>query len=217
MTPILGAIIDHYLDPLAESIIRSSQSNNQLGFTSGTSYLLAAIQRGECQRWAIDRKMTCFGVSLDEESAFPSVERSIQIRELYTAGERGTLLEYSKNTYINTECHIKKDGLLSRRICELKGNRQGHVRASGHFKSYVNPCLLSLSSSDLGFMLGSISVTVVCVADDLYLLSSSPSGLQAALNITAHYAHRYQLKFNPEKIKVIVVGSKIDMEYKSSQ
>ena len=82
MTPILGAILDYYIDPMAESIFRPAQSPDQLGFTAGISYLLAAVQRGECQRWAVDKKLTCFGVSLDGESAFPSVERNIQVREL---------------------------------------------------------------------------------------------------------------------------------------
>ena len=110
VSPILGAIIDYYIDPKAEAIFRPRQSPDQLGFTSGVSYFLAAIQRGECQRWAHDNKLTCFGVSLDGESAFPSVERNIQVRELYTAGERGDLLRYSKNTYKNTEFHMKLEG-----------------------------------------------------------------------------------------------------------
>ena len=65
VTPVLGAIIDYYLDPIANEIFLPKQSPDQLGFTKGTSYLLAAVQRGECQRWAIDNKLTCFGVSLD--------------------------------------------------------------------------------------------------------------------------------------------------------
>ena len=153
VSPILGAIIDYYIDPKAEAIFRPRQSPDQIGFTSGVSYFLTAIQRGECQRWALDNKMTCFGVSLDGESAFPSVERNIQVRELYTVGERGDLLRYSKNTYKNTEVHMKLAGKLSRKIEEHKGNRQGHVRASGHYKVYINPGLLSLNSSSLGFWL----------------------------------------------------------------
>ena len=112
MTPYIGSIIDHYLASIGESIFLSKQSPDQLGFTAGVSYLLAAVERGECQRWAIDRKINCFGVSLDGEAAFPSVNRTIQIRELYTAGERGDLLQYSKNTYENTNCHIKQEGRL---------------------------------------------------------------------------------------------------------
>ena len=123
VTPIIGAIIDYYLDPPSEALFRKSQSPDQLGFTAGISYLLAALQRGECQRWAIDQKQTCFGVSLDGEAAFPSVEREIQVRELYTIGERGDLLNYSRNTYKNTACHMKLKDKISRKVVEDKGNR----------------------------------------------------------------------------------------------
>ena len=75
VTPIIGSILDKYVDPAAEKIFREVQSPDQLGFTTDLNYLMAAVQRGECQRWAIDQKLTCFGVSLDGEAAFPSVER----------------------------------------------------------------------------------------------------------------------------------------------
>ena len=65
VTPQIGAILDRYIDPVTEKLFRSTQSPDQLGFTQHISYLMAAIQRGECQRWAQDNKMTCFGVSLD--------------------------------------------------------------------------------------------------------------------------------------------------------
>ena len=136
---------------------------------------------------------------MDGEAAFPSVERDIQVRELFTIGERGDLLSYSRNTYKNTECHLKLKDKLSRRIQEYKGNRLGHVRASGHFKVYINPCLISLSSSNLGFHFGPICTTAVCIADDTYLFSNSPSGLQGALDIMSHYADCYQLRFNAGK------------------
>ena len=213
VTPQIGAILDRYVEPFAESIFRDVQSPDQLGFTANLSYLIASVVRGECQRFAGDRKLTCFGVSLDGEAAFPSVERQIQIRELYSAGERGDILCYSKNTYTNTECHLKLNGKISRRISEFKGNRQGHVRASGHYKAYVNPCLTSLSESNLGFYLGPICITCVCVADDMYLLSGSRSALQGALNIVNHYARRYRVKFNAEKTKLVVTGSHIDMNF----
>ena len=58
-TTILGAIIDYYIDPKAVAFFCPHQCADQLGFTSEISYFLAAIQRGECQRWAIDQKETC--------------------------------------------------------------------------------------------------------------------------------------------------------------
>ena len=211
VSPIIGAIFDYYVDPIAESTFSPKQSPDQLGFTAGVSYLLAAVARGECQRWALDHKLTCYGISLDGEAAFPSVERDVQIRELYSTGERGDLLAYSKNTYQNTECLMKLKGKLSRKISEKKGNRQGHVRASGHFKVYISPCLESLSNSKLGFNIGPFCITSVCVADDTYVLSDTPSGLQGALGIVSHYGKRYQLKFNAGKTKAVITGSKTDM------
>ena len=213
VTPCLGSILDRHIDPIAEKIFRKVQSPDQLGFTANISYLMAAVQRGECQRHALDTHQTCFGVSLDGEAAFPSVERQIQIRELYSVGERGDILEYSKNTYSNTECYMKKDGYLSRCIREYKGNRQGHVRASGHYKAYINPCLTSLNSSSLGFNIGPICITAVSVADDTYLISGSKSGLQGALNIINFFGKRYRVVFNADKTKLVVTGPRADMNY----
>ena len=149
VTPHIGSILDRYIDPLTERIFRQVQSPDQLGFTEGISYLMAAVQRGECQRWAVDTKTTCYGVSLDGEAAFPSIDREIQVRELYTVGERDDFLCYSRNTYCNTTAQFKLDGKLSRSFEEHTGNRQGHVKAAGHFKAYINPCLDALNNAEL--------------------------------------------------------------------
>ena len=101
MTPQLGSIIDRYIDPMAEHIFQPYQTNDQYGFTKNISYLLGAVLRGECQRWAMDTKQTCFGVSFDGQAVFPSVARDIQIRELYSYGESGEILDYSRSIYKN--------------------------------------------------------------------------------------------------------------------
>ena len=80
------------------------------------SYLLGAVLRGECQRWALDNKTTCFGVSFDGQAAFPSVDREIQVWELYSVGERGDYLEYSSNTYQNTSSQVKIGKRFGQRI-----------------------------------------------------------------------------------------------------
>ena len=213
VTPQIGGILDRYINPDARALFRLVQDPGQYGFTEEMSYLLASVERGECQHWAVDHKISCFGVSLDGEAAFPSVERQIQIRELYSTGERGDLLQYSRNTYENTECYMKLDGKLSRKFREWRGNRQGHVRADGHYKAYINPCLEAVNKADLGFQIGPFNVGATCCADDTYVLSDSPSGLQAAINIVDHYAKRYRVNFNPAKTKAVVTASKVDMAF----
>ena len=174
---------------------------------------MGAVLRGECQRWALDTKQTCFGVRFDGKAAFPSVDRDIQVRELYTCGESGDLLQYSRNTYQNTVCKMKQDGKLSREIHEFRGSRQGLKRAAGHFKTYINPCLTAANSSQLGFFIGPICVSVVCIADDTYVLSGDPRSLQGLIDIIGHYGRRYRLIFGADKTKVTVTGSKHDMQY----
>ena len=213
VTPQIGSVLDRYIDPLAEEIFRPVQSSDQYGFTKDISYLMAAVLRGECQRWALDKKQTCFGVSFDGKAAFPSVDRDIQVRELYSCGETGDLLQYSRNTYENTACKMKQDGKLSREVREFRGSRQGHKRAAGHFKTYINPCLTAANSPELGFFIGPICISAVCVADDTYILSGDPRHLQDIINIVGHYGRRYRLIFGADKTKVTVTGSKQDMMY----
>ena len=122
-------------------------------------------------------------------------------------------MEYSRHTYTNTICQMKQGQLLSRKIQEERGSRQGHKRAAGHFKTYINPCLESANSSGLGFYIGPICVCAICVADDTYVLSNDPRNLQGLIDIVGHYGRRYWLQFGAEKTRVTVTGSNTDMDY----
>ena len=177
---------------------------------------MAAVLRGECQRYALDTKQTCYGVSFDGKALFLSVDRDIQVRELYSCREKGNILKYSYHTYQNTVLHIKQSGKLGREFREYKGARQGHKRASGHFKNYINPCLVAANESELGFWIGPTCVTCLCVADDKYVLSGDPRQLQGIIKIVEHYSKRYRVTFGADKTKVTITGSKQDMSYYSS-
>ena len=54
VTPQIGGILDRYINPVARKQFRKVQNPGQYGFTEGISYLLAAVERVECQRWAVD-------------------------------------------------------------------------------------------------------------------------------------------------------------------
>ena len=102
---------------------------------------------------------------------------------------------------------------LSRTFTEYTGNRQGHVNAAGHFKAYINPCLDAINSANLGFHIGPIAVGTECCADDTYIQSGSQSGIQVSIDIVEHYARRYRVLFNADKTKIVVTGSRLDMDY----
>ena len=108
---------------------------------------------------------------------------------------------------------MKQNRELSRESMEWKGERQGHKRSSGHFRSYINPCLTAAYSSELGFYIGPVCISVICIAYDTYALSGNPRSLQGLINIIGHYGRRYRLIFGPDKTKVTITGSKQDMNY----
>ena len=77
----------------------------------------------------------------------------------------------------------------------------------------MNPCLLTADASKLGFFIGPICISVICIADDTYVMSGSPRSLQGLIDTVGHYGRRYRLIFGAEKTRVTVTGSKHDMLY----
>ena len=114
------------------------------------SYLLASLQRHEVEKYCIDQKKTFFCCSLNGESAFEIVNRTILLRELYFTGETGDYWLASKSSYENTQTQIKMNGYLSRSISEDTGVKQGNIKSSEHYKIYLNPLLEMIDDSQLG-------------------------------------------------------------------
>ena len=180
---------------------------NQYGFTERISYLLGALQRHEIEKYCIDMKRTFLGCSLDGDSVFEVVNRSIQTRELFFAGERGDYWQVSHYSYQNSSTKIKMKGKLSRDIIEELGVKQGRNKSSDHYKIYIAPLLDTLDGANLGVWIGNVNVAVSGVADDVYLMADKQSKLQPQLDIASNYRDMYRIKYGAVKTKVTVVGS----------
>ena len=135
--------------------------------------MMGALQRHEVEKYCIDNKMTFFGCSLDGESAFEVVNRTIQLRELFCSGQVGEYWKSSKYSYENSLTQIKMKGKLSRKFEETTGFKQGHINSGDDYKIYITSALDTLDTSSLGVWIGPINVSVTGVADDSYLMSSS--------------------------------------------
>ena len=150
-------------------------------------------------------KRTFLGCSLDGDSAFEVVNRSIQTRELFFAGERGDYWQASHHSYQNSFTKIKMKGKLSRDIIEELGVKQGRNKSSDHYKIYIAPLLDTLDGADLGVWVGPVNVAVSGVADDVYLMSDSQTKLQSLLDIAEHYGKMYRIQYGASKTKITIV------------
>ena len=66
----------------------------------------------------------------------------------------------------------------------------------------------SVSDSD-----GRFCISVVGVADDVYLLSDDPIKLQCAINLVEDYGKKYRVGFGKNKTKIVVTGSEVDVKH----
>ena len=195
--------------PALIDLVRPVQNVNQYGFTESVSYLLGAVQRHEVEKHCIDMKTTFFGVSLDGDSAFEVVNRNIQTRELYFAGERGQYWQASHNSYQSSQTCIKLKGKLSRKFTELKGVKQGRNKSSDHYKLYIAPLLDTIERANLGVWIGNICVSVSAVADDIYPMTDNKDKLQALLDIAEEYGKMYRIQYGAAKAKITWTTLKI--------
>ena len=86
---------NNHQTPVKPQLCRTGPKFHKCVRTQNNQTNTGAVLRGECQRWA--SKQACFGVSFDGQAAFPSVDRDIQIRELFSCGESWDILNYSRS------------------------------------------------------------------------------------------------------------------------
>ena len=112
VTPLIVRFLNEFIRPHLVEITKPIQNSSQYGFTENVTYMMGALQRHEVEKFCVDQKKTFFGCSLDGESAFEVVDRVIQTRELYCAGEKGQYWLAGKHSYENTQTRIKMNGIL---------------------------------------------------------------------------------------------------------
>jgi len=64
---------------------------------------------------------------------------------------------------------------------------------------------MRLSSSGVGCYLGLNFVGALTYADDIVLLAPTPSAMRILLQICDSYAAEYDINFNPDKSKFLVI------------
>ena len=202
ITPLLTRLIEEYLRPHMMNIISKTQNSSQYGFTKNMSYLMGVLQRYECEQYCLDKKRTFFSCSLDGDSAFEVVNRSIQKRELFMSGIQGEAWLASHHSYTNSKTKIKMKSKLSAEINEELGVKQGNIQSSDHYKIYNNPCLDMLDNSELGVSIGPINCSNSTVADDIFIHTDDQYKLQVLINIAEKYGYTYRVSYGASKTNI---------------
>ena len=98
--------------------------------------------------------------------------------------------------YKNQFCDVKWNSSYSHRFSVANGVRQGAVSSPLLFSVYIDELLVKLRGSGLGCWVDHCFFGCLGYADDLLLLSSSRSGLQAMVTMCQKFAKMKHLKIS---------------------
>ena len=89
-------------------------------------------------------------------------------------------------------------------INDKRGLEQGAVNSDRLYKLCNNSQLMEAQSSGLGVDMGEVNVPAVGQADDVVLLTTSPTKMACLLHLTMLYCARQHVELVPEKTKLLV-------------
>ena len=146
-----------------------------------------------------------YGCAMDLSKAFDLVEWVELFSSLLECKFSAIFLRLLFYIYKNQCFDVKWGSSYSQRFFVSNGVRQGAVSSPLLFSIYINDLIVKLRRSGLGCRIDHCFYGCLGYADDLLLLSSSRSGLQAMVKICESFAKKKHLKFstnaNPQKSK----------------
>ena len=160
------------------------------------------------------RLFLCF---LDLKKAFDTVCRKLLFAKIFDAGVRGKMFRVIKNLFTCNPAEVLIDGFLSHQFFIRRGVLQGSKLGPILFNIFINDLLDRLNRSNLGVKLGDISIAALGFADDIVLISDSPTKAQRLLDICESWAIENRMSYNTSKSCVMILnGPSTDVTLKLS-
>jgi hypothetical protein len=186
-------------------------SDYQFGFkskhsTNMCSMILKKILK-ESISYYIKHNSSVFCTFLDASKAFDRVHYCKLFRLLIERGLPPCIVRCLINFYTVNQVRVLWAGLTSDYFSALNGVKQGGVISPILFSIYIDDLLIRLSLSGVGCYIGLNFVGVLAYEDDIVLIAPSPTAMRTLLAICDSYALEFDIVFNAEKSKFLVVSS----------
>ena len=139
---------------------------------------------------------------LDLEQAFDTVWRTGLLVTVHRRGIQGPIWKVLNSLYHDTSACIKLDSGTTKSFQTTRGVLQGSLLSPTLFNIFINTLAVKLSPSP-GLKLGKQNVPLLMYCDDIGLLTNSAKGLQDSIDQSAEVANDLNLKFNPQKCKIM--------------
>lgn len=138
---------------------------------------------------------------VDFSCAFDTIPRNSLFYKLSSIGLSSKIIRILMNLYLNSRSRVWDGSTFSDYLTANTGVKQGCILSPILFSLYINDLPDMLPD---GVTVAGVTVKVLLYADDIVILSNSPSGLQNMINSLQSYCNMWSLKVNLSKSKVMV-------------
>ena len=138
---------------------------------------------------------------MDATKVFDVVWHSSMLFKLFNYGVKDTTWLLLHDWYKNLTSKVKWIGEYSNSFTETQGVRQGGIWSPMMYKLFINPLLCDLEKSGYGLRIGNYCCGTPTCADDLLLLSDSPSDLTTMMKSVQDYASKEHYEISTTKTK----------------
>jgi hypothetical protein len=147
---------------------------------------------------------TCF---VDFRRAFDSIWREGLLVKLLRLGIGGRFYDIIKDMYRSTTCHVKLPHGITEGFKTEIGIKQGDGLSPLLFCLFIDDLAAEFNENCFPPSLGEQKINCLLYADDLILMSTTPTGLQNSLNALQQYCQKWHLEINTSKTKTMVFES----------
>ena len=148
---------------------------------------------------------TCF---VDFKSAFDLINRSALLFKLMNTGCTVNFLSVIKCMFQNATSRVKWGGHLGEIFENMYGVLQGGVLSPNLFNLFLAD-IVDYLNIDKGIYIGGRKIPYLLYADDLVLLSESPTGLQNLLHGLEHFCSQWHMTVNLAKTQIVVFNERL--------
>ena len=194
---VASKLIEHLVLQRVEQFLYTSSS--QFGFKSKHSTDMCVYLLNEVIDFHKRHNTTVFVTFVDASKAFDRVNHYTLFSKLLARKVPIFIVKLLMYWYTKQSMMIRWGNTLSDRFTVSNGVKQGGILSPALFNVYMDDLSSHLISSNVGCRLSGYLVNHISYADDMCLMSPTPSGMQKLLNICGQYAVTHDLKYNAEK------------------
>jgi hypothetical protein len=205
LSSVYGKIFDNIVINKYSEKLHTSEL--QFGFKQNSSTHMCTMVLKEAMAYYHHSNSTVFCTFLDASKAFDRVNYGKLFRLLIERGLPSCIVRMLVNLYTQHRIRVSWGTLFSSYFTALNGVKQGGVMSPVLFCVYIDNLLAMLQKAGVGCFIGSHFVGALAYADDIVLIAPTVSAMRTMLALCDGYATEFDIQFNAQKSKCLIVAA----------